>query len=310
MNSLHLIDLDGTVNTMDMLAALEGRGNPEVRLYLELATDFVAKGTGIPLGEVQQGLLRVIRQVHSRRDAYEHWGSFPSADGQMVKIVPAVDHFMLVRAGVELFFRDYQDRPGVKTFLIGDWAYRLFRHCSDGSKGEAAMDSDAQKAIDLLLRRDQLVALFTNSDTDKAVQMLTKAGFGSRVQLDGVFRGHVGAIGNGRRFEVDFAEPTEGAFADLSPHFGFPVQLDLRRRRMINLVRELLVRTGATQLCVYTDMPEMEGYPLERAFPGQVRHGMKVNPDSVESSIWAARILLQAVTSKELSVLAEWFSRD
>jgi len=56
MNRLHLVDLDGTLNTIDIEAALEGRECPEVAAYIHGAARFVSDRTGLEEEEVFEGL--------------------------------------------------------------------------------------------------------------------------------------------------------------------------------------------------------------------------------------------------------------
>ncbi len=307
MSILHSIDLDGTTNTIDMLGALEGRSCPEIQSYLFHAANFVGQQTGISSAKVLKHLRKIILEaVYPQRDQYEHWGSFPSSDKTLVKITPAVDHFMLIRSAIEIYLKAQRQTRRIQQFLATDWAYAVFKSASDSSMQDAQMDPDAIEAIDGLLTRDELAVILTNSDVKKAELMLRKAGFGSRMALESVTPGKIGAIGGARKFEVDVTQPAESV--DLSPYFGFPVQLDLRRRRLVETVRGLVEATGADRLCVYTDMPEMEGYPLAKEFGERARHGMKLNPCSVEGSVRAARELIGAVTSDRLSVLVEQLS--
>lgn len=314
MNILHLVDLDGTANTIDIKAALEGRGCPEIHHYILAAADFVAKETDLPKKTVFDGLkTSILTQVYPQRDQYQYWGSFPSTTDEPVKIVPAVDHFMLVIAAVPLVLKDELVKAGqntptgnkIKTFLESKWVHPLFKFSSDASLPHAEIEEDAREALEDILSRDELVAILTNSSPEKARILLERAGFGDRIQAGGVDSGKIGAIGNTRKFQVDLTQPTEGAFLDLSPYFGFQVHLDLRRRVFRGLVRKLVEETRVQAIRVYSDMPEMDIFPLAAEFGTQARHGMKLNPCSVEGSIRAARALIGTVTENSLSALVK-----
>lgn len=314
MSLLELYDADGTLNTIDIEHALDGAHDDEVSRYLVAASEFIAEKTTIPQSHVHAELGRIIRDtVFPRRTELQYWATFPTADKQgSMPIAPAVDHFLLVAgAAREFLARALSDAPvgsetarKIEEFSSSPWAYPLFKHASDASLLYASMDDDAIAAIDERLSRNALAALFSNSSTVKAVTLLSRGGFGKFITADGrIERGKIAAIGNGEKFQVDASvSAIPSSSVDLRP-FGLPVELDLRREAYRKKVAILIAQTGAKEIFMASDIPEMDLYPL-RAWYGELAHlAMKTNPTSAPESINAARELLHAQISSQLSEL-------
>lgn len=317
-NRLHLVDLDGTVNDIDIRLAFERRGSPEVAAYIHGAAKFVSERTGLPEEEVLTGLKQtILHDVLPYRTQYDYWGTFPMSDGRPAKICPAVDHYLLMYAAVPIFlWRRILEEDArsdtvarIYAFLDSNWKYPLFSFASDCALPHAEIEADAVGALQEILRRNEFVAIVTNSSTRKAEDLLKQAGFGDRLEVGGVSRGKIGVMGDAMKFQIDPNLPKDGQIIDLSGYFGFPeAKVDNRRRVFRTRMRQLFTAVGAGEIIVYSDIPELDNYPLAAEFGERARHGMKLNPTSVDASVDAAMAVLYAATSRKLSELVKKLS--
>lgn len=310
-NTLELYDLDGTMNRIDVLAALEGQSNDEVQHYIVAAAEYVAEKVGLSTDEVFVGIkTAMLVEVFPNRAKFENWASFPAADKTPVKVTPAVDHFLLMARAVEVFLQNRLSQEGdkeneltrkIKDFLAQSWGYPLFAHASEVALPHSHLSEDACSVIEDRLRAQALAVIFTNSSTSKAVALLKKAGFGDRISVGAVERGKIGAIGGAAKFQVDTSLPPDEI--DLAEFYGPGAVLDLRRRLFREGVDNLMQATGANRVAMFTDVPELDSYPLNRWYGDRAIHGMKTNPVSAPEGIAAARQLLRAAISDDLSEL-------
>lgn len=310
-DTLELYDLDGTMNEIDVLAALEGQSNDEVQHYIVAAAEYVAEKVGLSTDEVFVGIkTAMLLEVFPNRAKFENWASFPAADKTPVKITPAVDHFLLTARAVEVFLqkrlsqectKDNDLTRKIKAFLESNWGYPLFAHASEAALPHSHLSEDACSVIEDRLRAQALAAIFTNSSTAKAVTLLKKAGFGDRISVGAVERGKIGAIGGAAKFQVDTALSRDEI--DLSYYYGQGAVVDLRRRLFREGVDNLMQATGANRVAMFTDVPELDLYPLARWYEGRVLCAMKTNPVSAPEGIAAARQVLRGAISDKLSDL-------
>src|SRR3989338_6965088 len=187
-HTLELYDLDGTLNSIDVPGALDGKGSPEVTEYINAAVTFLT--SQIPeLKRLEVDVLRKIqggmRLIFPQRSKLEYWATFPNTDKQQTKICPAVDHYLLTPHAVRACLNSYlqvldADNPlhqSITRFLATNWQYPLYAFCSAATLEHAAIDENAQMALDGRLTRDGIIVVFTNSKPQKAEIMLRKAGF-------------------------------------------------------------------------------------------------------------------------------------
>lgn len=180
----------------------------------------------------------------------------------------------------------------------------MFAYASNASLSHTSMEQDAINALEERVRNNALIAIFTNSSPEKARDMLTRAGFGSRIINDSVEAGKIGAIGYGKKWWVDTSLPTDNV--DLSRYFKpDQINLDLRRGEYKKKVDALMAHTGANKVAMFTDIPELDSYPLRAWYGDRALLGMKTNPVSAEESIHAASEILNMEISNKLSVLME-----
>ncbi|MBI4975161.1 hypothetical protein HZC20_00650 [Candidatus Peregrinibacteria bacterium] len=139
-----------------------------------------------------------MNEVYPERGRIHNWGTFPSqgADGitadATMRITPAVDHFQLCKVTCEIFLnrklksldKDDPVAVNIRRFMEGDFRYKIFKHASEAVLPYVKFDEGGVNVIDEALRREDLVTVFTNSTTEKAVRALQNSGFGSRV-VDG-----------------------------------------------------------------------------------------------------------------------------
>lgn len=311
---LELYDLDGTLTTIDILSALDGRGGKEVLEYVVAASEFVAKKTGIPLGEVFDGIKAEIIGIFPNRLEEQYWAVFPASDKSPKRIFPAEDHFILVQAGARKFLQERLEEDGresesgrkIAGFLESSWINPMYQHANAVSMEYAEMDEDAIHAVEKRIRAGALAAVISNSSTEKVDKLLRKAGFGDYLIQDRVEPGRIGAIGNAKKWLVDVSVPeTDENILDLRS-FGLPVLLDLRRKYFQDRVMALMESVGAKRVLMATDIPALDSFPLEIALPrGSVSHGIKLNPTGTLQSMNAARTLLGARISTRFSELVD-----
>lgn len=312
---LELYDLDGTLTTEDVVAALEGKGCREILEYVIAASEHVSQKTGIPVGEVFDGIkTAIIGTVLPNRLQAQYWAEFPASDKSIKLICPAADHFFLVKRAVEHFLNERLQVEGsqsesgkkISAFLDSLWTYPLFQHASDVSLQYAHIDEDAVQGLEQRIRAGALAAVISNSTTDKIKTLLERAGFGSHITQGRVERGKIGMIGDAKKWLVDVTIPvTDENILDLS-RFDLPVPLDLRRSFFQRRVQEIAASVRAECVLMVSDIPELDLFPLEIAFERvSVEHAVRVNPVSVPQSIEAARVLLGARISTRFSELVD-----
>lgn len=288
--TLELFDLDGTLNEIDVLGAVEGKGSAEVSAYLEAATRFVAaKIPSLRVEDIFEGIKVSMKAIFPGRAKFENWASFPNTQKESTRVCPAVDHFLLTPLAIKAYLSTI---PEAAAFLASDWNYALYSFCSKEALPHAEIDEDAKGALDGRLTREALMVLLTNSAPSKAVEMLTKAGFGDHLLVGGVQRGKIGVIGDGRKFEVDteWSGPEKtrhGNSIDLSAYFGEGAVLPLGRRHYHDTVASLMEASGAKDVWMASDIPELDLWPLRNwpAFNAQI--AMRRNPTSSQESITA-----------------------
>ncbi len=308
---LELYDVDGTLNTIDVLAALEGRGGLEIQHYLIAAADLVAEKTGLPQTEVFDGIKAAILEIFPNRMNARYWGKFPATDGMLVPICPAVDYYLLVPPAIELFLKsrlaeetDEAAKTKINTFLRSSWRYPLYKAGSAAASPYEHIEGDAVGVLEGRLRKNALLALITNSATDKVIALLRRAGFERYIKLDGVERGRIGVVGDAKKFQVDVSIPrSPTSHFDLYGCGSHPVEIDLRRTTYRRRVAGLMAQCGAEEVFMATDIPELDAYPLEAWYGNHAMHGMKINPTSAPQSIVAAAINLRARISDRLADL-------
>lgn len=309
--------MDGTCNNFDVQAVLDGKeGSPEVVAYLEAAASFVRnRFPDLSEEEIYDGIKEAMQQVLPNRSKTDYWGTFPDANNGRKRICPAVDHYLLTPHAVALYLKQKKDedkalQKKIDAFLKDDgWMYPLYKYCSAASLPHASIDEDAIGVLDARLTREALVTIFTNSSTEKAYTLLAKAGFSDRIQIGGVRRGKIGAIGDGLKFQVDenWERESKGKFGDridLSEFFGEAEAIvDLRRRNFHRVVASLMDSSGASQVWMASDIAELDLYPLANWSELNPGVAMRTNPTSSPESIRGAQELLKATTGKHLSDL-------
>ncbi len=319
---LELFDLDGTCNEEDLGAVCEGRDMPpEIEAYLIAAAEFLNQKLGISTEIALSGIKEEIKEVFPKRSKHEFWGTFPSANGQSMRICPAVDHYLLTPHAVEAFLNSLlatETPQGVlsqkiQDFFRQDWRYPLYKFCSAASLPYASIDPDAVGVLESRMSRGALAAIFTNSATSKAEDMLDRVGIkADRRVINGVERGKIGVIGNGRKFEVDteWSEPNIskrfGDHLDLSSAFGEPgVVIDLRRRHFHRTTSDLMESSGARSVWMASDIAELDLFPLMNWRDLNPRVVMRTNSTSSQESIGATCSLLNARVGHSLSSISD-----
>lgn len=311
---LELYDLDGTMNDIDVESGLAGESGDEVQYYFIAAAEFVAEKTGLSADEVFGGMkVAMLGDVFSDRAKWENWASFPAVNKSPVRVAPAVDHYLLTPRALEVFLNkrliqegdlDNELTRSIKGFLASNWKYPLYVHASEVSLPHSHVNDDALRVIEDRLRKNALATVFTNSSAAKAEDLLRRAGFGNRVVSGSVERGKIGVIGGAAKYEVDHSLAVDGrAQIDLSDFYGPGTVLDLRRKRYQDRVAALMSSTGARRVAMFTDIPELDSYPLQAWYGDKAIHGMKTNQSSAPESVNAAQELLGAKVSAKLSDL-------
>lgn len=311
---LELVDLDGTTNTLDVRGALENNEDGEILAYVRAASEFVAKSIGLDekdYDEVFEGIKgAMLADVYPNRARLAYWGTFPMGDGGApMPVTPAVDHMQLTKPAVEIYLKMRMDsEPAesdaakkIRDFLSGSWGFDMFAHASKASLDKTHIEQDAVVALESRLSKDALIAILTNSSPEKATSMLRRAGFGDRIVENGVERGKIGSIGNGRKWWVNTGLPASSV--DLSRYYPDNIQLDIRRGDYKKLVAALMAGVDADEVAMFTDIPELDLYPLREWYGNNARLGMKTNPVSAPESISAAKGILGASVNSKLSAL-------
>lgn len=291
---LELYDLDGTLNEIDVPGALEGKGSAEVRFYLEAATRYVAgKVPSLRTEDIFEGIKAGMKEVFPNRAKLSHWASFPDAQKNRLPICPAVDHFLLTPHAIRNYLSTCEE---AKDFLASSWEYDLYKFCSAETLPHAGVDDDAKGALDTRLTQEALMVVLTNSAPSKAVEMLTRAGFGDHLLVGGVQRGKIGVIGDGRKFEVDnlrnvphsLGKGTRyGAALDLSAYFEPGATLQLGRAHYHEIVSNLMEQSRAKNVWMASDIPELDLWPLRNWTRFNPEIAMRRNPTSSPESIRA-----------------------
>jgi hypothetical protein len=318
-NTLELVDLDGTTNTLDIKKVLEENIEGEILAYLRAAGEFVARGIWPEQGEPSDGFKcevfdgikeAILTEVYPNRARLKYWGTFPMGDDIVLPVTPAVDHMQVTKPAVTLYLnqRLATEEDGsplarrITEFLSTSWGFGMFKHASAESLPHTHIEDSAAAAIEERIRRNALIAIFTNSSPEKAVKMLTGAGFGDRIVEASVKRGGIGAIGNGKKWLVDTNQPE--ALVDLSEYYSPDrILLDIRREAYRVAVEELMTAHGADKVAMFTDIPELDSYPLRAWYGDRALLGMKTNPMSAEESINAAIGILKAAVDSNLGRL-------
>lgn len=286
--TLELYDLDGTLNAIDVPGALEGRGSAEVRLYLEAAARYMAgKIPSLHVEDIFEGIKAGMKEVFPNRAKLSHWASFPNTQKTRLPICPAVDHFLLTPHAIRAYLSTCEE---AKDFLASNWEYDLYKFCSTETLPHAEIDDDARGALDTRLTQEAMMVVLTNSAPSKAVDMLTKAGFGDHLLVGGVKRGKIGVIGDGRKFEVDstWSGPKEtryGSEIDLSADFEPGAVLQLGRKHFHDTVAALMKKSRAKSVWMASDIPELDLWPLRNWTKFRPEIAMRRNPTSAQESI-------------------------
>ena len=320
-------DLDGTCNNLDIQSVLEGSGGaPEIAAYLVAAADFVLRE--IPqLPSTPEEILSALKEclrndIFPKRAQWKWWATFPSVQKEMIPICPAVDHYLLTPHAVRrVLERTAQDEAAstslrwtISTFLAsGHWEYSLFKFCSEASLLHAVLEDDAISILDNRMRNNTLVAILTNSTTQKAWMMAEKAGFGSYLVEDHFERGKLAIIGDSKKFMVDREWPVHlqpkkakfGDTVDLSSFFGEKeTVVDLRRRHYYELVGRLMRECGAKRSRMISDIATLDLFPFANWLEFEPEVVMRKNSTSVPEEINAVRELLGARIVTNLSELS------
>lgn len=290
--TLELYDLDGTLNEIDVPGALEGNGSAEVKVYLEAAARFVAnKIPSLRVEDIFEGIKAGMREVFPNRSKLSHWASFPDAQKNSTRVCPAVDHFLLTPHAIRAYLSTCEE---AQEFLASDWQYDLYKFCSTETLPHAEIDDDAKGALSTRLTQEALMVVLTNSAPSKAVEMLTKAGFGDHLLVGGVERGKIGVVGDAKKFEVDLLRNVDhslgkgtryGAVLDLGAYFEPGAILQLGRAHYHEIVARLMEQSGARSVWMASDIPELDLWPLHNWEKFNSQLAMRRNPTSSQESI-------------------------
>lgn len=307
MDTLELYDLDGTLTTLDPLAAVCGEKRGEEYHYIQAAIDFVAEKTGLDRDYVSRKVIGNILKIYPNRSRREYWGDF----GRGEPIMPCTDHFQLTTRAIQMFLQQEDARSEIKTFTESDWVYPQFVYSSAQALPHAHLDEDAVSVLHSRLTAGASPVIVSNSSTSKAATLLERAGFNGHFVEGGVASGKIGVFGEARKFSIDESLPkTPESKLDLRPH-GMDVVLDLRRGHFRGLIMKLLQGVRPKLVVSFSDTPELDFYPLAQWVPREnLRVGVKVNPVSSPESIAAVRALLDAATSEKLSALVSELLRE
>lgn len=313
-NTLELVDLDGTTNTLDLQASLDEREGEIFHYFVGAAqhiADFLNGDDNlIDVSDIFEGIkVASISVIFPERAHLKNWGTFPNSEKVQVPVTPAVDHMQVLKPAAAHYLRDLQSglSPGellyqrIDQFFARDWGFGLFKAGSSASLPHTNMEEDAITALDRALVNERLITIFTNSAPEKAAAMLGRAGFEDRIVKDRVEKGKIGAIGWAKKWLINTDLPSDSV--DLSEYYPDQISLDLRRGVYHDRVTELMESTGADRVAMYTDIPELDLYPLWRWFGDRARLAMKTNPMSAPESIAAAEGIMQADVSDRLSDL-------
>ena len=132
----------------------------------------------------------------------------------------------------------------------------------------------------------------------------------------GAQRGKIGVIGDGRKFEVDtaWAGPEKTRFGnslDLSEYFGDGAVLPLGRHHFHETVLTLMKQSGAEDLWMVSDVPELGLWPLLNWPEFRAQIAMRRNPTSSQESITALTgSSIPLSISRRLSVLTDALKPD
>lgn len=305
-NTLHLLDLDGTLNDFDILGVIEGNDSacPEVAAYLRANAEIVSHEiTGLSADEILAGIKRfMLVAIYPSREKVENWATFPTAQGgqEKEKICPAVDHYLLTPLALQAYLLDVKAKAGkvasvtreIDKFLneSGNWVNRIYQHGSSVAMKHADIDDDSAEVIEGMLRRDRLVAIFTNSNARKAIDMANRKGFDGRLVGDTVERGKLGIVGDGMKWKVDksWEVPAPSRFGDrldVSAEFGEPAVFDLRRRVFHGKVVKLMEQSGASEVFMASDIVGLDLAPLANWSSFNPSVGMRRNSVSSAAEI-------------------------
>lgn len=290
--TLELIDLDGTCNSIDTR-------NQEVVRYFEEAAIFVSENTWLAKKEILEWILTEVEGLD--REAYEHWASFPNAQKGFEKVCPAVDHFLLTPSAIREFLKKKWNKEASEFAAKNDWEYPLYKDCSAKSLEVSRIEEDAVFAISERIKAWALVAIFTNSSTEKAKTMLERAGFWEKIS-DSIQAGKIWVIWNWKKYEIDRAWKKEGTRfwdeIDLTEVFWEEIKLNLQRKHYHDLVKKAVEETGAGSIWMASDIPELDLYPLKN-WGFEVEVAVKSNKTSGEKSLkWAEKILWAKVSDR------------
>lgn len=305
-NTLHLLDLDGTLDDFNILGVINGDDSacPEVAVYLRANAEIVSREiTGLSADEILAGIKRFMLQaIYPSREKVENWATFPTAqEGQeKEKICPAVDHYLLTPLALQAYLLDVKAKAGkmapvtreIDTFLneSGNWVNRIYQHGSSVAMEHACIDDDSAGVIEGMLSRDQLVAIFTNSRPGKAIDMAKRKGFSGRLVENTVKRGSLGIVGDGMKWMVDksWQVPAPSRFGDIldvSAEFGESAIFDLRRRVFHGKVVELMEQSDASEVFMASDIVGLDLAPLANWSPLNPSVGMRRNSVSSAAEI-------------------------
>lgn len=307
----HILDLDGTLTDLDVVGVLEGRASaPEIQHYFIAAARFVEARTGLGEPHIHDGILDVMRtEVFPNREKAEHWGTFGSGE----PICPAVDHFLLLESSLKIYLKRQlsQVPKGGTTYqkILGFLANpgimnAMFQEANPVAASYAEIDEDGKGALEEMLRRNDRIAIVTNSKTEKAVALVTKAGLQEYLVGGQLVPGRIATVGDAMKFKLDKTwEPPEGHSVDLSSYYGEPITLDIRRRTFRERMRILLADPSIGNFGVFSDVPELDLYPMAAEFGKRARCAMRITPQSLPGQIRAAEELLGAKSGPNLSDL-------
>lgn len=314
-NLLELYDLDGTLTTPSFESA-EGTS------YLENAGRFISDR--IPsFSDRRDFVVEKLRQTitnvaHPFRHQHRFWAEFPTVQGRVAKVCPSVDHYLLTQFGARLFLENEMaeaDRGSLLATQIGvflgdpQWINAMYGFAAEQSLPHARMDDDARGVLEDRLAKGALMAIFTNSSLQKARQVAIQGGFEKYLVENGVERGKLGLVGNGKKMLVDESwsevdQPQEtrwGSQVDVSSFFEEETVVDLRRRAFYERVAELMTTSGASRLWMVGDVPSLELLPVANWLAFHPTVVMRETPMSADQERRMARELIGARVVSTLS---------
>jgi len=319
-DELHLFDLDGTLNTIDVQASMENpeQGDPEIIHYLAGVSRFVEEASGLPYEAIFHGIREKVLADFDKRATLDYWGRFAAkkeagVPKEYFAVTPAVDHYLLIQRAVRGFLED--QKAMIQGVAGGDpskidrlldpgrnLAHEVYTAGSQASVQQSEIEDAGKAVLDDGLSKNQPMAVLTNSSPTKAMSMLQKAGFADRHLLENhVQPGKIGVVGWACKFEVDRA--MEQAVLDLTEFYGERILLDLRRGAFRQRVAEFMEEAGTSQVFMASDIPELDHYPLQAWYGERARLAMKINPTSAPESIAAFEGLISGRASENLAEL-------